>query len=189
MTIKRNKVISILFIFIILSFVSSSCTSDASNRISNETQTERHYLWPGFTMDQAIDASDHIVYGKVIAKKEQVEHKDIDPTETLITNDLTIEVITIIKPGEKISASTETIMYREIPQLSDEVRADIPMNIAADQEVILFLSKHSTVLGPDYVFPVSGGTVEPASYLLDDTTDNLSKEIQVDTFIDMIKGG
>lgn len=161
-----------------------SCSGNTGDP-SQQTEVDGHYSWPGYTLEEAFNAADHIVHGKVKEKKVFVERQDLSKT-TLVENDLEIEIIRVLKESKSIPKDAEKMMYHEIPSPTGEDRSDIPLNLGVGQEVILFLNPHSRVLGPDYVILVDDSSLQLASYLLDEDSDSQFTEMSADEFFEMI---
>jgi hypothetical protein len=163
-----------------------SCSGN-SNDTPQQTEVSGHYLWPGYTLEEAVNVADHIVHGKIKEKKALVERQDLSK-KTIVENDLEIEIIRVLKESESISRDAEIVIYHEIPIPTGEDRSDIPINLDVGQEVILFLNSHSRVLGPDYVILVDDSNIQLASYLLDEkNSHSQSTYMSVKEFYEKIR--
>lgn len=80
-------------------------------------------------------------------------------------------------------------MYLEIPAALDGGRDNnIPTNLNNGQEVILFLSKYSRTLGPDFVIPVENGNAQITPYLKSNVFKDISGNLGVEALCARIAG-
>jgi hypothetical protein len=103
-------------------------------------------LWPALSLAEGVAMADHIVYGRVIAKRTL-------GSETLVT----IAVIQVLKARPTVTVEMEEIPYYEIPPAADGSSYGIPPILAEGQEAVLFMNRFSRVLSPDFVVPVRDG--------------------------------
>lgn len=166
---------------------STSTESDPADLANSDTsiaiRTERYDSWPGFTLKEAVETADHIVYGKVTEIKEKVKRRDLS-SEMIIENDLKIEVLDLLKDSKDAPKADKILPYHEMPQLS-ETSSDIPRNLKLGEEVILFLNPHSRILGPDYVISVENNDVALSPYLAESA--DLAQSLPLDRFKAFIK--
>jgi len=111
-------------------------------------------LWPALSLTEGVAMADHIIYGRVIAKRTL-------GSETLVT----IAVIQVLKTSPSVTAELEEIPYYEIPPAADGSSYGIPPILAEGQEAVLFLNRFSRVLSPDFVVPVRESRAELTPYL------------------------
>ena len=111
-------------------------------------------LWPALSLTEGVAMADHIVYGRVTAKRPL-------GSETLVT----IAVIQVLKTSPSVPAELEEIPYYEIPPAADGTVYGIPPILADGQDVVLFLNRFSRVLSPDFVVPVRNGRAELTPFL------------------------
>lgn len=178
MKLSHIKTAVVLLLCVLISSIALSSCSTTTNSNTTEPTVIELYTWPGYTLEEAVDAADHIVYGRVIQKDNNIQRQDISG-DALVENDLEIEVIDLLKASEVAAPGDRTLAYHEIPNPTAE-RNDIPLNLEVGQEVILFLNPHSRVLGPDYVIPVEEDRVQLSSYLMQtaEVSDDASLSVE-----------
>lgn len=178
-----KKILHVLFCIITCAFFLISCSGNTGDTF--QTEVDGHYLWPGYTLEEAVNEADHIVHGRVKEKTGLVERHDLSKA-VIVENDLEIEIIRVIKESQSLSKDAESMIYHEIPTPAGEDRSDIPLNIGVGQEVVLFLNPHSRVLGPDYVMLVDDSGLQLATYQLDETSDSQFTRMSLEEFFEMI---
>ena len=168
--------------------LTAGCQSTVSSSPSDSTVVDRIYNWPRLTLEQAIAKADHIVYGKVAEKKNQVTHTDAISGEDTLTNDVSIQVIQILKSSNTVSKNAATIQYFELPAPSEPAGSNTPPILQEGQEVVIFLSRYSGSLGPEFVIPIEEGMAKLMPHLKSELNQGSSASVSVEALCDKITG-
>ncbi|HEY5465634.1 MAG TPA: hypothetical protein VIL27_01235, partial [Clostridia bacterium] len=101
----------------------------------------------------------------------------------------TLQIIRVLKASDTVSANAKSILYLEIPAALDGGRDNnIPASLNNGQEVILFLSKYSRSLGPDFVVPVENGNAQITPYLKSNGFKDIAGNLDVEALCAQIAG-
>lgn len=169
---------------ILLALALTACSSGAG---TVPTEMEIVYNWPAYTLDEAIESADLIVYGKISEKSHFVSRTDngVD----LIEHDLKVSVLRVLKSSADGSDDLTEIIYHEIPGHIDELgseRHDIPVNLDLGDEAILFLNPASRALAPSFILPVKNAVVELRGDLIQAGLSD-SEYMAFDAFVERIR--
>ena len=118
---------------------SQECNS-FSDSDSNIQEHDKHYLWPGYVLAEAVKNADHIIYGRVIGKKSVMVKTDLTTNAEEIRNELTIQVIRVSKASEVVASNATSIVYYEIPAATEGTSYDVPTNLKEGQDVVLIFN-------------------------------------------------
>lgn len=164
--------------------VLSGCQKAVATSVTFLTDSDRNYDWPGYTLDDAVEKADHIVYGRVVTRRGPVVYRDVGQKDGVEEPyiETTLQVIRVLKASGTVSEDSKSILYLEIPAALDGGRDNnIPASLSIGQEVILFLNTYSRTLGPDFVIPVENGNAQMTPYLRSNSFQDIAGNLGVET--------
>ena len=184
---KAHRFVAMAVVLVLMSGVIgviAGCQKLGATSVPILTESDRNYDWPGYTLDDAVAKADHIVYGRVVDRIGPVVYRDVGQKDGVEEPyiETTLQIIRVLKASDTVSADAKSILYLEIPAALDGGRDNnIPTSLNNGQEVILFLSKYSRTLGPDFVIPVENGNAQMTPYLRSNSFQDIAGNLGVET--------
>jgi len=167
-------------IILMAGFWLGGCQADGSASVSDSQTTEKHYVWPGYSLTEAVEKADHIIYGQVTGKKSVMVKTDSSQGAEERRNEISLQVIKVLKASDTVASNSSGIVYYEIPAADESTANDIPVNLKDGQAVILFLNQYSRTLGPAYVIPVEQEKAILSPFLKSSDFKDLTGDLGVD---------